>query len=66
MLQENRDFTAKLYNNEDLPDVDEKYENIRQANVQGNILYCSAVDPTSVYLRVLFLNVALFLIHYVH
>jgi len=34
-IKENRDFTAKLYNNEDLPDVDEKYENIRQANVQG-------------------------------
>jgi len=31
----NRDFTAKLYNNEDLPDIDEKYESIRQANQVG-------------------------------
>lgn len=34
-IKENRDFTAKLYNNEDLPDIEEKYENIRQANVAG-------------------------------
>lgn len=31
----NRDFTAKLYNNEDLPDIDEKYESMRQANQVG-------------------------------
>jgi len=34
-IKENRDFTAKLYNNEDLPDVDAKYENIRKANEVG-------------------------------
>eukprot|EP00088_Acartia_fossae_P006860 TRINITY_DN1316_c0_g1_i1.p1 TRINITY_DN1316_c0_g1~~TRINITY_DN1316_c0_g1_i1.p1 ORF type:complete len:328 (-),score=83.42 TRINITY_DN1316_c0_g1_i1:157-1140(-) len=34
-IKDNRDFTAKLYNNEDLPDVDEKYESIRQANQVG-------------------------------
>jgi len=34
-IKENRDFTAKLYNNEDLPDVEEKYESIRKANEIG-------------------------------
>jgi len=31
----NRDFTAKLYNNEDLPDIDEKYESMRAVNQVG-------------------------------
>jgi len=34
-IAENRDFTAKLYNNEDLPDVEEKYEAIRKSNEVG-------------------------------
>jgi len=34
-IKENRDFTAKLYNNEDLPDVDAKYEDIRKSNEIG-------------------------------
>ncbi|XP_023346452.1 WW domain-binding protein 4 [Eurytemora carolleeae] len=34
-IASNRDFTAKLYNNEDLPDVDAKYENIRKSNEVG-------------------------------
>jgi len=37
-IQNSRDFTAKLYNNEDLPDIEEKYESIRNIQVQGPTL----------------------------
>ena len=34
-IKNNQDFTAKLYNNEDLPDVDVRYEHIKKSHQMG-------------------------------
>ena len=42
-IKSSRDFTAKLYNNEDLPDVAEKYEPIQRGPAQPS--YSSGQEP---------------------